>query len=133
MIKWDENTEYIAKISISKIELLREVASITSKMYGKKTIYIQYVRSILEKSWIIVGGKNLWKWWGWFDERWPWISRRQKKKSLHKLADTCMQNEETKIMFLIRKKRKKATTPGTDLLSTVLLTSKVIFLRWPLW
>ena len=24
-------------------------------------------------------------------------------------------------------------TPGTDLLSTVLLTSKVIFLRWPLW
>ena len=49
-LKWDENTEYLVKKANARMELLRKVASFTSSINDKKTIYIQYVRSILEQS-----------------------------------------------------------------------------------
>ena len=52
-LKWEENTKYLVKKANSRMELLRKVASFTSSIEDKKTIYIQYVRSILEQSCVV--------------------------------------------------------------------------------
>ena len=52
-LKWDANTEMLVKKANSRMELLRKVASFNPSIADKRTIYILYVRSILEQSCVV--------------------------------------------------------------------------------
>ena len=47
-LKWDQNTESLVKKAHKRLELLRKVANFSTSVEDKRTIYILYVRSILE-------------------------------------------------------------------------------------
>ena len=49
-IKWDQNVSTIVKKANARMELLRKVASFGTPVDDLKTIYILYIRSILEQS-----------------------------------------------------------------------------------
>ena len=51
--KWDQNTSYLIKKANSRLELLRKVAEFTSSIEDKKTIYLLYIKSILEQSCVV--------------------------------------------------------------------------------
>ena len=52
-LKWDANTEMIVKKANTRMELLRKVASFNPSIADKRTLYILYVRSILEQSCVV--------------------------------------------------------------------------------
>ena len=52
-LKWEENTQYLVKKANARLELLRKVASFTTSVAEKKTIYVLYIRSILEQSCVV--------------------------------------------------------------------------------
>ena len=52
-LTWDENTDYLVKKAYKRMQLLHKVASFTSSKEEKKTIYISYLRSILEQSCVV--------------------------------------------------------------------------------
>ena len=52
-LKWDQNTEYLVKKAHKRLELLRKVANFSTSVEDKRTIYILYVRSILEQSSVV--------------------------------------------------------------------------------
>ena len=130
-LKWDENTEYLVKKANSRMELLRKVASFTSSIDDKKTIYIQYVRSILEQScqvWhssltqenredlervqksavrIIVGGINYENYEAGLIKAGLESLEDRRKNLCNKFADKCIKNEKTKTMFPLREKAYK--------------------------
>jgi hypothetical protein len=47
-IKWDQNVSTIVKKANARMELLRKVASFGTPLDDLKTIYIPYIRSILQ-------------------------------------------------------------------------------------
>ena len=49
-LKWDKNTSKIVKNANARMELLRKVASFGTDIDDLKTVYILYIRSILEQS-----------------------------------------------------------------------------------
>ena len=49
-MKWDKNTQELIKKANARMELLRRVASFNPPIEDLKTIYVMYVRSILEFS-----------------------------------------------------------------------------------
>ena len=49
-LKWDANTKNIVKRANARMELLRRVASFGTPAVDLKTIYILFIRSILEQS-----------------------------------------------------------------------------------
>ena len=49
-LKWDLNTATIVKKANARMQLLRKVASFSTSAEDLKTIYILYVRSLLEQS-----------------------------------------------------------------------------------
>lgn len=53
-ITWSENTKYIIKRANARMELLRKLAQFNPPVEDMKTIYISYIRSILEQS------SNIW-------------------------------------------------------------------------
>ena len=52
-LKCDENTTNLVKRANARLELLRKVASFTNSIEDKKSIYILYIRSILEQSSVV--------------------------------------------------------------------------------
>ena len=54
-LKWDENTSEIIKKANQRLLLLRKVKEYTNNVDDLKTIYISYVRSILEQSSVVWG------------------------------------------------------------------------------
>ena len=52
-LKWDENTSELIKKANSRMCLLRAVSKFNPPRSDLKTIYIQYIRSIIEKSCIL--------------------------------------------------------------------------------
>ena len=52
-LKWDKNTEYLIKKAHSRMQLLRKVAEFSTSIEDKKSIYILYIRSILEQSSVV--------------------------------------------------------------------------------
>ena len=52
-LKWNSNTEYLVKRANSRMELLRRVAEFTTSTSDLKTIYVMYIRSILEQSCVV--------------------------------------------------------------------------------
>ena len=52
-LKWDLNTANLVKKANSRMELLRRVAGFGAPIEDLKTIYILYVRSVLEHSSIV--------------------------------------------------------------------------------
>ena len=52
-LKWDANTELLVKKANMRMELLRKVSKFTSSIEDKRTIYILYIRSILEQSSVV--------------------------------------------------------------------------------
>ena len=53
-IKWTENTKYIIKRANARMELLRRLVPFNPPIEDMKTVYIAYIRSILEQS------SNIW-------------------------------------------------------------------------
>ena len=49
-LKWDANTEMLVKKANTRIELLRKAASFSPSIEYLRTLYILYVRSIVEQS-----------------------------------------------------------------------------------
>ena len=49
-LKWDKNTSKIVRNANARMELLRKVASFGTNIDDLKTVYILYIRSILEQS-----------------------------------------------------------------------------------
>ena len=49
-IKWSENTAYLVKRANARMELLRRMVPFGPSKEDMKTIYIAYIRSILEQS-----------------------------------------------------------------------------------
>ena len=52
-LKWDLNTDNLVKRANARMELLRKVASFGTNIEEKKNIYILYIRSILEHSYVV--------------------------------------------------------------------------------
>ena len=52
-LKWDRNTEYLVKKAYMRMEILRKTAEFTNNIQEKRTIYILYIRSILEQSCVV--------------------------------------------------------------------------------
>ena len=52
-LKWDLNTDHIVKKANKRMELLRKVAKFSTSIEDKRTIYILYIRSILEQSSVV--------------------------------------------------------------------------------
>ena len=52
-LKWNKNTEYLIKKANSRMQLLRKVAEFSTSVEDKRTIYILYIRSILEQSSVV--------------------------------------------------------------------------------
>ena len=52
-LKWDENTTYLVKKAYQRMQLLRKVASFGASLDEKRTIYILYIRNILEQSCVV--------------------------------------------------------------------------------
>ena len=53
-ITWSENTKYIIKRANARMELFRKLTQFNSPVEDMNTIYISYIRSILEQS------SNIW-------------------------------------------------------------------------
>ena len=49
-LKWDSNTNYIIKRANMRLEILRRISSFGASWSDLKTIYISYIRSILEQN-----------------------------------------------------------------------------------
>ena len=49
-LRWDQNTSNIVKKANARMELLRRVASFGTPVEDLKTVYILFIRSILEQS-----------------------------------------------------------------------------------
>ena len=49
-LKWDRNTDYIVKRANMRLEILRRISSFGASWNDLKTIYISYIRSILEQN-----------------------------------------------------------------------------------
>ena len=49
-LKWDKNTQYLVKKANKRMQLLRKLASFGAPTDDLKTIYILYIRNILEQS-----------------------------------------------------------------------------------
>ena len=49
-LRWDKNTNNIAKKSYARMELLRKLAGFSAPIKDMKQIYIVYIRSLLEQS-----------------------------------------------------------------------------------
>ena len=129
-LKWNENTEYLVKKAYSRMELLRKVASFTSSISDKKTIYIQYVRSILEQSCVvwhssltqenredlervqksavrIIIGKNYESYEDGLRKAGLESLEDRRENLCSKFANKCLKNEKTKTMFPLRIKTHK--------------------------
>ena len=52
-LKWDKNTQYLIKKAYMRMQILRKTAEFTNNINEKRTIYILYVRSILEQSCVV--------------------------------------------------------------------------------
>ena len=52
-LKWDKNTEHLVKKANARLQLLRKVAEFTTSLEDKRTIYVLYIRSILEQSSVV--------------------------------------------------------------------------------
>ena len=52
-LKWNENTKYLVKKANLRLQLLRKVAEFSTSIEDKRTIYLLYVRSILEQSSVV--------------------------------------------------------------------------------
>ena len=52
-LKWDRNTEEIAKSAWKRMQLLCKAANFTSSIMDLKNIYFTFIRSILEKSAVV--------------------------------------------------------------------------------
>ena len=52
-LKWDQNTSNLIKKADSRMELLLKVAEFSTSIEDKKTIYVLYIRSILEQSCVV--------------------------------------------------------------------------------
>ena len=49
-LKWSENTKYLVKKANARLELLRKLVKFNPPISDMKTVYIAYIRSILEQS-----------------------------------------------------------------------------------
>ena len=52
-LKWSENTKYLIKRANARMEILRKLAPFNPPIEDMKTIYISFIRSILEQSCVI--------------------------------------------------------------------------------
>ena len=49
-LKWEKNTQNIVRKANKRMEILRKISSVGASYSDLKTIYIAYIRSILEQS-----------------------------------------------------------------------------------
>ena len=54
-LKWNSNTNLLIKRANQRMQLLRKCAEFTNSIDDRKTIYIAYIRSILEQSSVLWG------------------------------------------------------------------------------
>ena len=52
-LKWSKNTKEIVKKAYARMQLLHRAASFTSNIHDLKSIYLTYVRSVLEQSAVV--------------------------------------------------------------------------------
>ena len=132
-LKWNENTRKIVKQANQRLQILRKSVEFTSSIDDLKTIYIAYVRRILEQSSVLWGSSNT-------DENKCDLERVQKnscriilgenykdyENSLKeicldtleerrkvlaiKFGNNCLYNEKTQNLFPLRKKVHKLKT-----------------------
>ena len=52
-LKWDENTHYLVKRAYARMQILRKASTFTNNISDLRTIYIMYIRSILEQNCVV--------------------------------------------------------------------------------
>ena len=52
-LKWSKNTKEIVKKGFQRMQLLNAAASFTSNIYELRSIYLTYIRSVLEQSAVV--------------------------------------------------------------------------------
>ena len=52
-LKWNKNTKEIVKKAYKRMQLLHKAASFTSNIHDLKSIYLTYIRSVLEQSAVV--------------------------------------------------------------------------------
>ena len=131
-LRWNRNTEEITKKAYSRMQILRKIVEFNPKLSDMVTIYISYIRSILEQSCQVwhssltqnntddlervqksafqtILGESYNSYEHALDKlNMDTLVERREKLCL-RFAESCLSNEKTKNMFPINKKKNMKT------------------------
>ena len=124
-LKWDKNTNVIVQKANVRMQILRKAAEFTSSIDDKLTIYILYVRSILEQSCVVwhnsltaqnsedlervqrsavrlILGRNFENYEDVLDKIGLQSLHERREEMCLKFAQKCLENEKTENMFPLK-------------------------------